>query len=181
MRALLFLSLTAAIYGGTTFSHTTGLFTETTQGRWEERNGRDVFRFVETGSNKEWIYLRDDSRDMTIRLPRLGGWSAWKTGAADGGGQWTNLYPEVAPSDGYSHDNGAFIRQEDRLWVEESGRSKFKFAEARVTDNWIYLRDDSRDLNVRIPRKGGMSDSQEGRLRLESGWSPLYTLRLMKP
>ena len=60
-------------------------------------------------------------------------------------------------SDYYEHENGAF-QQEGDEWVEYSwdpAAASFNFEEIGRDDNWIYLYDESREIDVALPTGEG--------------------------
>ena len=84
----------------TGFRHTNGFFKPADGGHWVDVTNGVTHNFQQLGADSDWIYLRDDSRNLNLRLPSKGGWSAWQTGALNASGVWTNLFEETpaAPS-----------------------------------------------------------------------------------
>ena len=50
----------------------------------------------------------------------------------------------------WSYQGGAFKYEENGNWVEENGDGKFKFKEVTRTEDYIEMRDASRDCTVRL-------------------------------
>jgi hypothetical protein len=81
---------------GRTFTHTSGSFTEQTDGRWIEKATDGVYNFTLDLEDATWLYLRDSSRTVNVRLPLNGGGSAYQNGPLSTSGTWNELY-EVRP------------------------------------------------------------------------------------
>jgi hypothetical protein len=74
------------------FTHTTGFFRELEDGKWEEQAADGKYHFTEQSVDSAWIYLRDSSRNINVRLPLNGGWCAFQRGPLRPKGPWNNLY-----------------------------------------------------------------------------------------
>jgi TPR repeat protein len=85
---------------GTTYTYDKGSFTALGQGRWQERATDGVHHFQEQGTDSAWIYLRDDSRNISVRIPVGGGWCAYQYGPLSREGGWTNLYSVAVSGQG---------------------------------------------------------------------------------
>jgi hypothetical protein len=83
---------------GTTYTYTNGsfkgAFTALGDGEWEERAADGVYHFREQGSDSRgpWIYLRDASRNINVRIPVGGGTSSFQWGTLQRQGVWYKLY-----------------------------------------------------------------------------------------
>jgi hypothetical protein len=73
---------------------------------------------------------------------------------------------------------GAFAAKGDGEWEERAADGVYHFREQSADSGWIYLRDDSRNINVRIPVGGGLAGFRWGPLLRESTWNDLYTVSL---
>jgi len=63
---------------------------------WTEAksNGSEEYLFIETRRDDRWIYIFDEGRNFTIRLPIKGGRSSL---SFDGGKNWLPLYNVKGP------------------------------------------------------------------------------------
>ena len=93
------LASTKSVKEGTKYTYNKGSFTALGQGQWQERAADGVYSFQEQGLDSAWIYLRDDSRNVSIRIPVDGGWCAVQYGPLRKEDGWTNIY-SVALSQG---------------------------------------------------------------------------------
>jgi hypothetical protein len=50
------------------WTYSGGFFRDDGNGQWTEKNASGDYHFREAGRNREFIELRDDSRDCTVRL-----------------------------------------------------------------------------------------------------------------
>jgi hypothetical protein len=158
----------------TFFRHAGGYFQPLGGGSWLETNSGGPFHFERVGEDSNWIYLRDSSRDTNARLPIRGGWSAWQAGTLNANGRWNALY-NVTPLDlRFSHEHGFFRYAGDGQWIEISGGTTFHFAQIGADSLWFFLRDNSRNVNLRLPVAGGMSAWQTGPFALSGTWISLY-------
>lgn len=74
------------------FVHSMGSFQRSGNDWAEHHNSTStVYHFRHTGTDDSWVYARDDSRNMSLRLPFRGGYCQWQTT-----GGWNNLY-NVSP------------------------------------------------------------------------------------
>jgi uncharacterized tellurite resistance protein B-like protein len=71
-----------------------GSFKRLPNGEWEDRSPNGVYRFreQETDANGNWIYLRDDSRGMSVKIPQAGGTAYFQYGSLQKDGIWYSLY-----------------------------------------------------------------------------------------
>ena len=78
------------------FTHPQGSFTELGDGRWEEHAADGKYHFTQQHVDGAWIYLRDNPRNINVRLPLTGGWCAFQRGPLRPTGPWNNLYNVTA-------------------------------------------------------------------------------------
>lgn len=58
---------------------------------WKEYVGNSMIHsFDETGHDSSWIFIKDNSRQLEIRIPLKGGFCQWRVT-----GDWRNLYNVV--------------------------------------------------------------------------------------
>jgi hypothetical protein len=74
------------------FTHSTGKFLSEGDLHWVEYHGSETYSFVEVRRDLTSIYLRDESRNMSVRLPLQGGWSTWQLGSLQAEAKWFTLY-----------------------------------------------------------------------------------------
>lgn len=182
---------------GTTYSYGRGYFTALGHGQWEEHATNGLYHFREESrvQNSDWIYLRDDSRNINVRIPVGGGLSGFQFGPLRRQGSWNNLYtvnlaeqnklpPTPAPLTRqgtiYTYGRGYFTALGNGQWEEHATNGLYHFREmgGGRDSNWIYLRDSSRNINVRIPVGGGLSGFQFGPLRRQGRWNNLHIVNL---
>lgn len=77
------------------FKYQGGGFFESGEGDWVERNWTGSYHFVLRSSDEQFLYLWDESRQKTVRLPVSSGWSVFKNGPFSTDGPWSNLYEGV--------------------------------------------------------------------------------------
>ncbi len=157
------------------FRHSKGVFKRQEGGSWFEYWNDPTYAFVQQSRDGTWLYLRDDSRDIDVRFPIQGGWCQLRMGNRP----WGNLY-FVTPEYGsgrmitaFRHSSGVFKRQDSRKWFEYAAGPTFSFTEKSQDGLWLYLRDDSRDIDVRFPIQGGWSQLRTG----NRPWGNLYFVK----
>ena len=64
--------------------------------------------------------------------------------------------PKVSKPVRFEHTKGSFVKVGD-LWTEYRSdvSGPFTFEEAKRDDTYLYLRDDSREVNLKLPLAGG--------------------------
>ncbi len=141
----------------TAFRHSKGVFKHQGKGRWFEYWDDFTYSFVEKSRDASWLYLRDDSRNMDLRLPIRGGWCQLRVSNRP----WGNLYfvhSEYRKKNGlaaFRHSKGVFKQQAEGRWFEYWSDPTYTFVEKSRDASWLYLRDDSRNMDLRLPVKGG--------------------------
>ncbi|MHA6287299.1 hypothetical protein [Maricaulis sp. CAU 1757] len=126
---------------------------------WQEfgqGNPAPRFTWIETHRDDWSVYLRDDSRNMQMQIDLHTGWVrlAWP-------GQPMSDHYRITESDArvngrmaveVHHDGGVFTMDGNTDWVEinSQGQRTYRFRETH-RDQWsVYLRDDSRDMDMQI-------------------------------
>ena len=154
------------------FRHSKGVFKRQSDGRWYEYWTDPFFSFVEASRDNTWLYLRDDSRKIDLKFPIKGGWCKLRRNNSP----WGNLYlvnPEYDRTNdiiAFKHSKGVFRRQNNSMWFEYANDATFSFIEASRDSTWLYLRDDSRKIDLKFPIKGGWCKLR----RNNSPWGNLY-------
>jgi WD40 repeat protein len=151
---------------------------------WREYGHPDptfAFYFREIDRDDAWLYLRDDSRGVDVKLPFRGG-QMFLQYYKSSPGEWGSLYmvqpvrtavgkpasetPAASLSKPipatptsivrFEHSKGRFEKQGVN-WIEYGNELPYtyKFRETSRDDKWIYVRDDSRAMSARFPLKGG--------------------------
>ncbi|MEZ4606767.1 MAG: hypothetical protein R2865_08235 [Deinococcales bacterium] len=142
-----------------------GAFMRSGPGQWVETDFSQTvvrFQFSEQARDEWSVYLRDESRGVSIQL------DLWRkvVGYKDDTGQAFDLYEisyaaaEVKAADvlmiSYLKDGqggGHFIYEGSKQWSETDSSSlikRFQFSE-QARDEWsIYLRDDSRGVSIQL-------------------------------
>lgn len=132
-------------------------------GEWVETgvdHGQIRFRFRETGRDDWSVYLRDASRGVRIQLDL----HTKKVMYSDGGSP--NPRAQYAIRDAYAKTNGWLVRhvtfagtpggsfrKNGSEWIERADKSshpRFRFRETARDDWSVYLRDDSRKVDIQI-------------------------------
>jgi len=73
------------------FTYEDGAFREESDGRWVERNPRGTYYWILRSSDEQFLYLWDQTRSKTIRLPVSGGLAVQRDGPFGTEGPWFNF------------------------------------------------------------------------------------------
>jgi tetratricopeptide (TPR) repeat protein len=73
------------------FTYQDGAFREESDGKWVERNPRGAYYWVLRSSDEQFLYLWDQSRSKTMRLPVSGGLAVQRDGPFNTEGPWFNF------------------------------------------------------------------------------------------
>jgi hypothetical protein len=158
------------------YEHGRGSFVRSWGYRWQELNARGevAFRFTEEKSDKDFVYLYDASRGVTVALPMMGKQAYIGSGRQE----WQRLCEVSRPRNGtYDmaiHEKGYFQRTKG-MWIERSAvaTDSHVFAEESYDRNFWILKDQRRRIRVALPKTGGPSYYRE-----EGGpWKALYTMK----
>ncbi len=120
--------------------------------------------YTETGRDQNWIHIRDASRNFEVALPIAGGMAKFTNDKYPGLNDYSVLEVSGAPTQflkGNEAGGSSFTRITGDLtttWVETADTADFKttFTETGRDQNWIRIRDASRNLEVALPIAGGM-------------------------
>lgn len=120
------------------------------------------------GNRGEWRFSREAVLSSSI--------AQTQSGQAPASNNFANI-PATSTDESrvYSHSNGTFSRVANGQWVEKSGSDVYHFAEYARDNDWIYLRDSGRDMNVRLPtQQQGWCAWQRGPINPTGSWNNLY-------
>lgn len=87
-------------------------------------------------------------------------------------GQNTNGGGSKAIGKKYSYDGGSFQTKDTQTWIEYARDGQFNFKLYSVDDTYFYIKDESRGVEVAMPRQGGVSY-----ILRDGEWDELYQVQ----
>lgn len=135
--------------------------------RISDQQRKDFFNLVDSVNTKNYKLLTHNCGDFVSDAVTLFGWRNVAKGASPEP-YVRELY--TANIKRFNHSSGSF-RRSNSNWQEfnASGAAVFSFIETGHDSAYISIRDASRNLDLRLPIRGGMSQ-----WRTTGGWSNLY-------